>query len=218
MIMRPKKLVYGVGINDADYVTQRFETIGCADGKQKLVWKCLFYQTWSDMLKRCYSEKYQEKKPTYRGCTVSDAWLTFSNFKNWMEKQDFEGEHLDKDLLFEGNKTYSADTCVFVSRMVNNFTTDREAARGEWMIGVSWHKGMSKFKSDCRNPFTKKGEYLGLFTSELEAHQVWLKRKLELAKDLAAIQTDHRVAKALIDRYSKPYTDEIFNLLPAPPQ
>lgn len=210
MIMRPKKLIYGVGINDADYVTQRFETIGYVDGKQKqkLAWKCPFYQTWSDMLKRCYSEKYQEKKPTYRGCTVSDTWLTFSNFKNWMGKQDFEGKHLDKDLLFKGNKTYSADTCVFVSRMVNMFTNDQGSKRGKWLIGAYRHKSGEKFLSSCCNPFTKKPEYLGLFTCEQEAHNAWLKRKLELAEELAAIQEDPRVAKALVDRYSKSYTDK----------
>lgn len=210
MIMRPKKLVYGVGINDAGYVTQRFETIGYVSGeqKQKLVWRCPIYQTWQHMLARCYSSKYQEKKPTYRGCTVSDTWLTFSNFKAWMEKQDFEGKHLDKDLLFEGNKVYSADTCVFVTPSVNTFTIDRGAARGEWMIGASWHKRDGKFQANCKNPFTKKSEHLGLFSCELEAHQAWLKRKLELAHELAAIQTDPRVAKALIDRYSKPYTDK----------
>lgn len=210
--MKPKKLVRGVGINDADYVTQRFETIGYVSGeqKQKLAWKCPFYQTWSDMLKRCYSEKYQEKKPTYRGCTVSDDWLTFSNFKNWMEKQDFEGKHLDKDLLFEGNKAYSADTCVFVTRAVNSFTNDQGSKRGKWLIGVCWNKSAGKFQSKCCNPFTKKEEYLGIFDTEQEAHQAWLSRKLELSYLLAVEQEDPRVAKALIDRYSKPYTDNVF--------
>lgn len=208
--MKPRKLVYGVGINDADYVTQRFETIGYVDGKQKqkLVWKCLYYRAWQSVLERCYSEKLQEKRPTYKGCSVSEEWLTFSNFKNWMEKQDWEGLHLDKDLLFEGNKIYSAETCVFVSPMVNTFTIDRGAARGEWLIGVYWHKASGKFMAQCCNPFTKKQEHLGLFMAELEAHQAWLKRKLELAHELAAIQTDQRVAKALIDRYSKPYADK----------
>ena len=56
--------------------------------------------------------------------------------------------------------------------------------------------------SKCRNPFTKKQEFLGYFTCEQEAHQAWLKRKLELAYELVAIQTDQRVAEALIDRYS----------------
>lgn len=208
--MKPKKLVYGVGINDADYVVENRETIDCVDGKQKRkkVWVCPYYQTWIDMLKRCYSDKLQERQPTYIGCTASEDWLTFSKFKAWMEKQDWEGKHLDKDLLFEENKVYSADTCVFVTPMVNTFTTDSGATRGEWLIGVYWYKASEKFRAKCRNPFTKKQEHLGYFDCEQEAHEVWMKRKLELAHELAAIQEDPRVAKALIDRYSKPYTDK----------
>lgn len=139
-----KKLVCGVGINDADYVVQRKETIGYVNGKhkQKLVWTCPYYRVWTNMLVRCYSTKKQEKYPTYKGCTVSDEWLTFSVFKSWMEKQDWDGKQLDKDLLFEGNKVYSAETCVFVTKEVNMFTTERCAARGEWPIGVNWHKGV----------------------------------------------------------------------------
>lgn len=199
-----KKKVYGVGLNDADYVVQEFETIGYVNGKQKrrLVWACPYYRAWSNMLKRCYSNKFQESRPTYKGCVVSDEWLTFSVFKEWMEQQDWEGSQLDKDILFEGNKIYSAETCVFVTPMVNSFTTDSGASRGEWLIGVHWHKQAGKFRSMCCNPFTKKSEYLGLFTCELEAHQAWLKRKNELAYELAAIQTDERVAKALIERYT----------------
>lgn len=119
-----------------------------------------------------------------------------------MEKQDWEDKQLDKDLLVEGNKVYSPETCVFVSNIVNSFTTDCRASRGEWLIGVNWHKGSCKFVSQCRNPFTKKQEHLGYFTCEVEAHKVWRKRKSELAHELAAIQTDPRVAKALIERYT----------------
>lgn len=211
--MKPKnkKLVYGVGANDADYAVQRFETIGYVDGKRKRKreWICPCYRAWKDMLKRCYSTKYKERNPTYKGCTVSDDWQTFTSFKSWMEKQDLEGKQLDKDLLFEGNKVYSPETCVFVTPMVNSFTVDSGAARGEWMIGVCWHKKAGKFMSSCGNPFTKKREYLGLFTNELEAHAAWRKRKLELAHELAAIQTDPRVATALIYRYSKPQIHEV---------
>lgn len=198
------RLVYGVGVNDADYVTQKMETIGYVNGKQKQkrVWTCPYYRVWESMLMRCYSAKLQERRPTYKGCSVSKEWLTFSNFRKWMETQDFVGKQLDKDLLFEGNMVYSVETCVFVTQMVNSFTIDCRSSRGEWMVGVSWHKRANKFVSECSNPFTKKNEYLGLFTCELEAHKEWLKRKLELAYDLAAIQTDERVAKALINRYT----------------
>ena len=208
--MKPRKLVCGVGINDADYVVQKFETVGYVNGKQKqrLVWRCPYYSRWMAMLKRCYSAKYQESKPTYAGCTVSDDWLTFSNFKAWMEGQDWEGKHLDKDILLEGNKVYSAETCAFVTLSVNNFNTDSGATRGEWVIGVSWHKSKEKFQSRCCNPFTKKLENLGHFDCEQEAHEAWLKRKIELAHELAAIQTDPRVANALIDRYSNTYIDK----------
>lgn len=48
--MRKKsKLVYVVGVNDADYnVTEN----ALVDGKWKIVWICSFYSTWRDMLKR----------------------------------------------------------------------------------------------------------------------------------------------------------------------
>ena len=204
VIMKVKKSVCGIGLNDADYAVQRKETIGYVDGrrKQKLVWVCPYYSRWKEMLRRCYSTKLQERYPTYKGCTVSDEWLTFSVFKSWMEKQDREGKHLDKDLLIKGNKTYSSATCVFVTRAVNNFANDHKAKRGEWLIGVDWHKPAGKLRALCNNPFTKKQEHLGYFTCEQEAHEAWLKRKLELAHELAAIQTDPRVAKALVDRYS----------------
>lgn len=44
--MKIRKLVCGVGINDADYVVKKQETIGYVNGKrkQKLIWVCPFYQ------------------------------------------------------------------------------------------------------------------------------------------------------------------------------
>ena len=84
------KLVFGIGVNNADYVVQKWETVGYVDGKRKrkLVWECPFYRTWKNMLMRCYSTKFQERRPTYKGCSVSEEWKTFSNFRAWMEKQD----------------------------------------------------------------------------------------------------------------------------------
>lgn len=201
--MKAKKLVCGVGINDADYKVTRGSTIE-VDGKRvyKVEWRCPFYVTWKSMIVRCYSDKYQSKRPTYEGCTVCGDWLIFSNFRAWMIQQDYKGKELDKDLLFKCNKVYSPTTCVFVSRMVNLFMGDSGATRGKYLIGASWNKAAGKFLAHCRNPFLNKGAHLGCFDTEQEAHQAWLKRKLELAHLLAAEQTDTRVAKALIERYS----------------
>lgn len=83
--MRKKpKLVYGVGINDADYPTTQREKV---NGEWKITWRCLYYDRWVSMLTRCYSSKCHEKQPTYKGCSVCDEWLTFSNFRKWMEQQ-----------------------------------------------------------------------------------------------------------------------------------
>lgn len=201
--MRTRGLVFGVAFNDADYDITRYDVVLSKDGerKRKQVWMCPFYRTWVEMLRRCCSEKLKAKRPTYKLCTVCDEWLTFSNFKVWMEAQDYEGKQLDKDLLFQGNKVYSPTTCVFVSRAVNAFVIESNASRGEYLIGVSWHKAIQKFMATCSNPISKKGETIGYFTSEVEAHQAWLKRKLQHAKMLAAEHDDPRVAKALVERY-----------------
>ena len=38
------------------------------------------YILWHNMLRRCYSDKYHEKRPTYKDCTVCNRWLVFANF------------------------------------------------------------------------------------------------------------------------------------------
>lgn len=197
------RLVWGVGVNDADYVVVVRETTSFVAGKQKqrVVWRCPFYKVWSHMLGRCYSNKHHEQRPSYINCSVCEEWLRFSTFKAWMQDQEWEGNELDKDLLLPGNKVYSPETCVFVSRQVNSFVIEVKSSRGAWPIGVSWYTVGEKFRAQCSNPFVNKNEHLGYFTTPEEAHQAWLTRKLELAKMLAAEQSDPRVAEALIKRY-----------------
>lgn len=199
-----KKLVSGVGVNDADYFVQKYEVIGYANGKQKqkLVWVCPFYRAWQGMLTRCFSEKEKERHPTYKYVTCCEDWLLFSNFKRWMEQQDWQGKQLDKDIIFPSSKVYSPETCAFVSQITNLFVLARNASRGEWPLGVSWKKIRKKFTAQCRNPFTKKGEYLGHFNTPEDAHEAWCKRKHELAQLVAATESDPRVVEALKKRYS----------------
>ena len=194
-IRKRNKLVYNVGINDADY-----EVSHRVNGKRV---RCPCYVTWVSMLTRCYDKKYQERRPTYIGCSVCPEWVSFMNFRKWMIRQDWEGKQLDKDLIVGGNKVYSPATCVFVDRMTNLFTTDSGRSRGQYPIGVHFYKRDGKFMTECSNPFTKKKENLGYFTCPNEAHLAWKKRKHELACQLAELQTDPRVAAALRTRYAE---------------
>lgn len=138
--------------------------------------------------------------PTYIGCEISEEWKIFSNFKAWMETQDWVGADLDKDILFPDNKLYSKDTCVFVTQNLNKFLTDSGATRGEYMIGVYWNKKAEKFHAKCRDGSDKRVN-LGFFNTELEAHLAWKDCKHKLACKLAEDQSDSRVAEALRKRF-----------------
>lgn len=194
MLIKKNKLVFSVGINDADYPVTEHE-----NGKR--VWMCPYYQTWASMIRRSYSCKFKQERPTYEGVTVCEEWWSFMCFRKWMIQQDWDSKCLDKDILFEGNKVYCPDTCVFVDGVVNSFILDCTVARGELPVGVCWNKRNKKFQSQCSNPFSKKKEYLGSFNCPNEAHEVWKKRKYELACQLADMQTDNRVAEALRTRF-----------------
>lgn len=186
-----KKLVYGVGLNDSKEIAQT--TIN----GEKVT--CPYYRTWVNMLARCYSASYQKRHPTYVGCTVSPEWLVFSTFRAWMLHQHWRGKALDKDLLIQGNKVYSPNTCVFVDQTINSFMNDNGAKRGQWSIGVYYQKQSQKFMAQCRNPLTGKRDYLGLHDYPEKAHQAWLKRKQELQVQLADTITDVRIKTALLN-------------------
>ncbi len=177
MKLRSKnKRVEGVGINDADY----FVCTEGADGKRIM---CPYYQTWVSMLKRCYSAKYHTRFPTYIGCAVCDDWLYFSNFKKWMEQQDWRGKQLDKDLLVGGNKVYSPNTCLFIPQRLNTTLTLRGKARGDYPIGTCYHKKNSVYLANCRDGSGKR-LYLGYHKTPQEAHRVWQLAKICVLGDI----------------------------------
>lgn len=80
------------------------------------------YQVWRGMMERSYSEKLHRRAPTYKGCEVHPDWHNFQNFAKWYEvnyPNDGNRYELDKDIKFEGNKIYSPETCLFVSKADN---------------------------------------------------------------------------------------------------
>lgn len=198
-----RRLVYGIGINDADYLVYRKAGlfIDMNGNSQSLpAWECPFYKRWKSMLQRCGSAKEQMRRPTYSGCIAAPEWLIFSNFKAWMEKQDWKGKELDKDLLVPGNKVYGPETCCFIPAAINRFITESGATRGRLPIGVREYPRRSKYAAQCHTP-EGRTKHLGHFDTPEAAHQAWLAFKLQRARELAANESDPRIARALIERY-----------------
>ena len=198
------KLVWGVGVNDLGYRVHVREWVTKDGGKRtrEIVFTCPYYAAWKNMLVRCYSKKYLESRPSYVGTSVCSEWVYASEFKKWMEQQDWEGKCLDKDIIAPGSKLYSPETCAFVLKATNSFVLARDASRGEFPIGVSLFKPTGKYRARCNNPFTVEQEHLGYFLTPEEAHEAWRKRKHELAQLVADTESDPRVVEALKKKYS----------------
>ncbi len=139
------------------------------------------YVTWQSMLGRCYSKKNQKRNLTYKGVIVCEEWKCFQNFAEWYEKNYIEYFALDKDILFKGNKVYSAETCCFVPKEINNLFVKCDKVRGDLPIGVFNHK--NRFIVRLRK--NGKRVYLGLFDTPEEAFQAYKTAKEEYIKEMA---------------------------------
>ena len=172
----PRKPVYGVGVNDAHYMTT--PTVN-----GDTLWDPA-YIAWCGMLKRAYNRKYHVTHPTYSDVTVCKEWHSFRAFREWWLENYREGFQCDKDLLAPGNKEYSPDTCIYVPRWLNSFLNGHEASRGELPIGVHLLRKTGKYMAQCSSPITGKQHKLGYFTTPEEAHEAWLDFKLSIADRL----------------------------------
>ena len=182
------KLLYGIGICD-------ISSIVCNRKRD------ISYVYWTNMFKRCYSNSALLKRPTYIGCSVSDEWKYYSKFKTWFYKNYIETYHLDKDILIDGNKIYSPETCCFIPHYLNSLFVDCGKTRGQYKIGVCYNKSLNKYQSNIT--LYTKNVHLGLFDNEIDAHNTWLKAKREYARKLAINaymnnEIDERIMNAII--------------------
>lgn len=160
------------------------------------------HQAWSSMMDRCYGEKTQMKQPTYLGCSVHPDWLNFQNFAKWYTENEYYGlgYHLDKDILFAGNKEYSSDKCVLVPKAINNLLIDSGASRGEHPIGVSFYTERNKFAAELK--IDGKRTVIGYFDCPNEAYQAYKTAKEAYVKAKATEwkdRIDPRVFTALMN-------------------
>lgn len=122
-------------VNDP-YFKSRYG-VGYLGEDVKCSYKKLAYTLWSNMLKRCYSEK--DKKGYFgkgKNVFVNDRWLSFNtfvndlpklnNFDKWLEGQIDKSKvqyNLDKDFAYLGCAEYSLDNCQFIDESLNKSTT-----------------------------------------------------------------------------------------------
>ena len=149
------KTFFNIGfIGDGNYVHKTHKNI---------------YNTWVDMLRRCYEPYYLNRYPSYIDCYVCEEWHNFQNFAKWYEENIYncnnERMHLDKDILIKGNKIYSPETCIFVPERINMLFTKRQKCRGKYPIGVCYMKRNNKLQSACHIIKNKKKtcKFLGYF-------------------------------------------------------
>ena len=162
-----RKLICGVGINDAWYQTQPI-----IEGRQV---KKQSYRVWEHMITRGYSERFKQKQPTYNDVTVCAEWLLFSNFDNWFDENYIDGYQLDKDIKIKGNKEYSPSACLFVSQDVNKLLTSSKSTNGDYPVGVRPNKSGKKYESYVA--IDGKPKYIGVYKTVDEASKAYMSAK-----------------------------------------
>lgn len=169
----------GVGINDADYISQ-------PKSNGRLL-RCPAYQAWARILTRAYSAKVHNKHPSYRNVTVCKEWHIFSGFLPWWLEHQIDGYEIDKDILGT-SREYGPDTCIFVPDWLNTLTVSAidYSRRGELPVGVYFCKNNAKFRAHCRDSTLPSSRLiqLGCFDSPMDAHLAWKAKKLEIIENL----------------------------------
>lgn len=131
------------------------------------------YKTWRGMLERCYCPKYQNKTSSYKGCSVSKEWFDFQVFAEWFYGNYIEGFELDKDIKLEGNRVYSQDSCLFVSKADNVIKANAKhytfiSPKGD-VVGIY---NMNEF---CRNSELDSRGMIAVSKGRCRQYKGWVK-------------------------------------------
>lgn len=179
------KTTYGVGFLGEKYIKNKKDNS---------------YIHWASMLRRCYSESFHKKQPTYKDCIVCEEWKDYSKFKNWFDincyKINGEKIELDKDILIKGNKIYSPETCIFVPKKINSLFVKRNKSRGDCLMGVTLDKKSNKYVAYIKE--NGKSFNLGRYDTEIDAFNSYKIRKENYIKQIAD-EYKNKIPKILYD-------------------
>lgn len=129
------------------------------------------YDTWTDMLRRCYCPIHLKNRPTYIGCSICSDWHNFQNFAKWYVHNYIEGYHLDKDIKVKGNKIYSPDTCMFVSPLDNTLEARISSFKFTSPIGdIIEGTNIADF---CRNHGLNPSHMYAIIKGKRKSHKGW---------------------------------------------
>lgn len=183
----PKKRaekICGVGINDYKGTITNLKS----------------YYIWHNMIARCY-DKTSKMFKYYEDCSVCKEWLLFSNFKRWFDDPENgykDGYHLDKDILVQGNKVYSPETCCFVPPQIN--VQIKRNRKSSLPYGVV--KNGSRFFANITK--RSKTKLLGGFETKEEAFLLFKKERENYIQEITKkYYSDGKITKKVYDALIK---------------
>lgn len=167
------KSVYGVGyIGIGKYNVAKNESDD---------WKTR-YSAWRNLIGRVYSEKTGYRHIPYIGCEVCKEWHNYQNFAEWYETHMYqvgtERMHIDKDIIVEGNKIYSPETCIIVPQSINEiFHTDLRKTKD---LDLPY---TIRRAANNRYSVTYRAKSLGIYDTVEECVDAYMKAKREHIKN-----------------------------------
>ena len=164
------------------------------------------YMHWRGMIDRCYNRKLK----AYEKCYVCDEWLCYANFEKWYIDNYYEidGEimNLDKDILVNGNKIYSPETCIFVPERINLLFVGKESSKRKYPTGVYYMPNRTKcFLGRVISP--EEGNISKYFLMPEEAFNFYKQNKEKIIKHMAEKYKDMIPQKL----YNAMYSYEVIN-------
>lgn len=140
----------------------------------------VIYLKWANMMQRCYSKKVHKLKPYYKGCKVCEEWHNFANFRKWYVENVMIGKKLDldKDILLQGSKIYSPETCCLVPHFTNIVFVEHGTKTCIVFNNVTG-------KYDVGMSILRKREDIGTFDTEDEANNAFIEYKTDYIRKLA---------------------------------
>ena len=174
-----KKRIFG--LFECQYCGKEFETqisnvksgntksCGCLVGEYHGMKKHRFYNTYRNMMQRCYTKS----NPAYkdyggRGITVCEEWLDVVKFIEWCESTcpNEKGISLDR---IDNDKGYSPENCRWTDATTQNINQRMRRTNTSGYVGIHWVESRLKWVS--RINVEKKRIWLGDYNTIEEAAQ-----------------------------------------------